>query len=98
MLFMNAGNCQPEVLERIGIIHPEAVTTKQASAYFSQIKGIPIAASSLEVYRCQGRGPRYRKIGSRIFYSLSDLDTYANGIPVKIFDPARNNHGAVACG
>jgi hypothetical protein len=78
-----------EALRQIGIIHLEAVTTKQASAYLSQIKGIPTAASSLEVYRCQSRGPKYRKIQSRIFYSLEWLDEWASGVEVKIFDPSK---------
>lgn len=87
----NPSNYPPDLLDQLGIVNPDAVTTKQAAAYLSRIKGIPTATSSLEVYRCKGKGLRYRKIGSRVFYTLSDLDAYCDGIPIKIFDPAHNN-------
>ncbi len=77
------------LLERLGIANPEAVTTKQAAAYLTKEKGIPTASSSLEVYRSQGRASRYKKIGSRVFYTLPWLDEYAAGIEVKIYDPSK---------
>ena len=77
------------LLDRFGITTPEAVTTKQAAEYLTKEKGIPTAASSLEVYRCLGRGCRYKKIGSRVFYTLPWLDEYAAGIEVKIYDPSK---------
>ena len=79
------------VLAQIGITNPEAVTTKQASQYLSIIKGIPTASSTLEVYRCTGRGPIYKKVGSRCFYTIAWLDKYADGVEVKIFDPSKAN-------
>lgn len=79
-----------EALQSLGISNPEALTTKQAAAYLSQLKSIPTAASSLEVYRCKSRGPKYKKIGGRIFYTAPWLDEYAAGIEVKVFDPSRN--------
>lgn len=75
-------------ISKIGIFHPEAVTTKQAAKYLSLVKGIPTAPSSLEVYRSTSRGPKFKKIGSRVFYTLDWLDEYANGVEVKIFDPS----------
>ena len=77
-----------ELLDRFKIVNSEAVTTKQAAKYLTEVKGIPTAPSSLEVYRCIGKGSRYKKIGSRVFYTLPWLDEYAAGIEVKIFDPA----------
>lgn len=77
------------ILERLKIVNTESITTKQASKYLSDIKGIPTAASSLEVYRCTGRGPKYKKIGRRILYTLAWLDQYAAGIEVKIYDPSK---------
>ena len=77
-------------LHELGVVHPESFTTRQASAYLTQIKGIPTAKSTLEVFRCVGRGPRYRKIGSRVFYTLAELDRYAQGVDIKIFDPSEN--------
>jgi len=84
-------NVTPEtraILRELGVAHPEAIPTRQASAYLSQIKGVPTAASTLEVLRCQSRGPKYKKIGSRVFYSLQWLDEYAQGVEVRIYDPS----------
>lgn len=71
----------------LGILHPEAISTKQAARYLTEIKGIPTASSTLEVFRCQGRGPKFKRVGSRIFYTTEWLDEYATGVPVRIFDP-----------
>ncbi|MDX6081142.1 helix-turn-helix domain-containing protein [Xanthomonas campestris pv. incanae] len=35
-----------------------------------------LTASTLEKMRHEGRGPRYVKIGGRVFYRQSDLDAY----------------------
>ena len=35
-----------------------------------------IKHNSLEVWRCQGRGPKYIKIEGAIRYRLSDLEDY----------------------
>ena len=78
------------ILHELGVIHPDSFTTKQAASYLSQIKGIPTAKSTLEVFRCRNRGPRYRKIGSRVFYSLTELDRYAQGVEILIFDPSES--------
>ena len=78
-----------EALQEIGITNSETIPTKQAAAYLSHIKGVPTAPSSLEVYRCTSRGPRYKKIGSRVFYTVLWLDEYAKGVEVKIYDPSR---------
>ena len=77
-------------LHELGVVHPESLNTAQAALYLSQFKGLPTAKSTLEVMRCQGRGPRYRKIGSRVFYAAAALDQYAEGVEVKIFDPCEN--------
>jgi len=78
-----------DLLDRLGIVNPDAVTTQQAADYLTKEKNIPTAKSSMEVYRCQGRGPIFKKIGSRVFYCLSWLDEYASGIEVKIYDPSK---------
>lgn len=76
-----------------GIVNPNNLTTKQASEYSGKILGIPIKPSTLEVYRSTSRGPKYRKIQSRVFYSIEWLDEWANGVEVKIYDPTQNDHG-----
>lgn len=81
--------CRPQaLLDQIGIIHPDSVPTKKAAEYLSRVKGLQTAPSSLEVYRSTSRGPKYKKIQSRVFYTLDWLDEYAQGIEVKIFDPS----------
>jgi hypothetical protein len=84
-----------EILQRLGITNPETVTTKQASRYLTEVKGVPTAPSSLEVYRCRSKGPRYKKIGGRIYYTTSWLDEYARGVEIIIFDPSHSKRGAV---
>jgi hypothetical protein len=76
-------------IQELGIINPENVPTKQASAYLTKLVGVPVAPSSLEVYRSTSRGPKYKKIGSRCFYSLTWLDEWAAGVEIKIYDPSR---------
>lgn len=86
-------NIDPEtraVLHDLGAVHPDSLTTAQAAGYLSGVKGIQTAKSTLEVFRCQNRGPAYRKIGSRVFYSVTQLDKYAAGVEIKIFDPCAN--------
>ena len=76
-----------EALARIGIKNPLAIPTPQAAAYLSQIKNIPTAPSTLEVYRHRSRGPKYKKVSGRVYYTAAWLDEYADGVPVSIFDP-----------
>lgn len=76
-------------MKAIGIKNPEAIPTEQAAAYLTEVSGVPTAASSLEVYRCKSRGPKYKKIGSRVYYTQKWLDDYAAGVEIKIYDPAR---------
>ena len=73
----------------LGITNPNVIPTKQAAAYLSQIRGVPTAPSSLEVYRCTSRGPRYKKIGSRVFYTIAWLDEWSEGVEIRIYDPSR---------
>ena len=63
----------------------KALNTKQASTYLEEI-GTPFSAGTLEVWRSQGRGPRYRKVGRRIFYMPDDLKKFAFGQVVETID------------
>lgn len=72
----------------VEVIRPLAMTTYDAATYCGA-KGIPVAPKTLEVWRCNGKGPIYRKIGSRVFYRKSDLDKWMEGIEVKTIDPAQ---------
>ena len=45
------------------------VTTEGAAKYCG------LAPRTLEMMRCEGRGPRYTKLG-KVFYFIKDLDTW----------------------
>lgn len=49
-------------------------------------KILGLSAGTLEVWRCHGRGPRYKKIGRRVFYDIKDLDMFANAFTVETVD------------
>ena len=47
-----------------------------------------LSGRTLEKHRTYGTGPRYRKIGGRVIYALSDLETWAeSGTQVSTTDP-----------
>ena len=41
---------------------------------------------TLEVWRCLGRGPRYKRIGRKVFYDIHDLEEFANAVTVETND------------
>ncbi|MBU1001409.1 MAG: helix-turn-helix domain-containing protein [Proteobacteria bacterium] len=45
-----------------------------------------LSAGTLEVWRCLGKGPRYMKIGRRVFYGLKDLESFATANVVETVD------------
>lgn len=47
------------------------VTTPQAAEYLGCVK-----PNTLEIWRVQGTGPIYKKIGRLVRYSIEDLDKY----------------------
>lgn len=56
------------------------VEPTQKSA-FLDVKGasiyLGVAVATLNRWRCQGVGPRWRKFGGAIRYGVTDLDTWA---------------------
>lgn len=47
-----------------------------------------LSGRTLEKHRTYGTGPRYRKIGGRVIYALSDLEAWADqGAQVSTTDP-----------
>ena len=81
-------------LQELGIVNPEVLTTKQASSYLTQVKNIPTATKTLEVWRFLSKGPAYKKISRRCYYTVAWLDQWARGVEVKIFDPTQNSRRA----
>jgi hypothetical protein len=41
---------------------------------------------TLEVWRSLGRGPRFLKIGRKVFYKIEDLELFANAHVVETID------------
>ena len=70
------------------ILHPNTMTTPDASKYLIA-SGHRTTSKTLEVWRCKKRGPKYKKVGSRVYYERPWLDEFLAGLEVKIFDPAK---------
>ncbi|MEL7282147.1 MAG: helix-turn-helix domain-containing protein [Pseudomonadota bacterium] len=51
---------------------PELLSAAEAAEFLS------LSPITLSHYRCQGRGPIYRKHGWRIFYAKTDLVDWSN--------------------
>jgi len=63
------------------------LTPREAAAYLAEL-GTPFKVTTLEVWRCHGKGPRYYRQtgGRRIFYDPADLEAFALGSPVLTVD------------
>ena len=51
----------------------ELLSTKEAARY------LRLSHRTLERYRVTGEGPRYLKVGRRVFYRRTDLDAWLDG-------------------
>ena len=60
----------------------QKLTTQEAAAY------LRLQPGTLEVWRCQGRGPKYQKLGRRVVYDLVALKSYAESNTVLTIDTA----------
>lgn len=58
------------------------LNAREAAAYLAAI-GCPFTFGTLEVWRSRGRGPRFHRVGGRVFYAPADLDAFAAGTPVE---------------
>jgi len=45
-----------------------------------------LSKGTLEVWRHLGRGPKYLKIGRRVYYSITDLNAYVESSKVDTVD------------
>ncbi len=59
---------------------PTRMNGQQAAAHLG------LSKSTLDKMRVEGRGPRYLKVGSRVFYRQSDLDAYLEAAVVETTD------------
>lgn len=48
-----------------------------------------LSESTLNSMRCEGRGPRYVRLGNRVFYRRADLDAYLKTCTVETTDSRR---------
>jgi len=62
----------------------DRLNVKKASQYLG------LSTGTLNKMRCEGRGPRYLKLGSRVFYRRQDLDTYLSTRLVETADTRQN--------
>lgn len=61
--------------------HPsEKLSTAAAAAVLG------LSKSTLDKMRCDGRGPRYLRVGKRCFYRPADLDAYLEAAVVETVD------------
>jgi len=52
------------------------LNTKQAVDYIKNTHGPKFSRGTFEVWRCQGRGPRFVRFGRRVYYRKLDLDAF----------------------
>jgi hypothetical protein len=58
------------------------LNTREAVGYLKR-KGAFFSKGTLEVWRCLGKGPRFKKISGKIFYELEALDDFLKGQEVE---------------
>jgi hypothetical protein len=64
----------------------KSLNTRQAASYLKEQCNIPVTPGTMEVWRTQGRGPRYRKVARWVLYDQADLDRFAAGQIVETID------------
>ncbi|MGW8174085.1 MAG: helix-turn-helix transcriptional regulator [Stenotrophomonas sp.] len=52
----------------------------------SAAEWLGLSKSTLDKMRCEGRGPRYLRVGKRCFYRPADLDAYLEAAVVETAD------------
>lgn len=63
------------------------LTTNQATQYLGETHSVKFTKSTLETWRCWGRGPRYHTLRGRVYYKPEDLDTVVlSAQPVETID------------
>ncbi len=58
------------------------LNTEEAAAFLG------VRPCTLEVWRCKKKGPKYSKLGSRVMYDQTDLETYFASRSVHTVDTA----------
>lgn len=67
-------------MENAHATRPARLKVPEAANYLG------VGISTLDKMRMEGRGPRYLKIGGRVFYRLTDLDAYIEAAVIETTD------------
>ena len=67
-------------MENANAARPARLKVPEAANYLG------VGISTLDKMRMEGRGPRYLKIGGRVFYRLTDLDAYIEAAVIETTD------------
>lgn len=71
------------------------LNTHEAAEYLKDI-GTPFSAGTLEVWRSQGRGPRFCRLNRKVFYLRRDLDEFTRGEVVETEDSVKSVEDKIA--
>ena len=63
----------------------QTMNTKQAAKYLASL-GTPFTAGTLDVWRCLGKGPKYKRVSRKIFYEKDVLDHFSKGEIIETVD------------
>ncbi|BAN51112.1 AlpA family transcriptional regulator [Metapseudomonas resinovorans] len=78
MATYQAPDLTPEDLSELHALPDDALATTQEAAALLRLK-----YATLSWYRCQGGGPKFVRIGSKLIrYRMGDLRDYAKGQPM----------------
>lgn len=72
-------------------MNDKKLTTQEAVIFLRDELGVPFTQKTLETWRSLGKGPKYLRISSRIFYTKKSLIEFTTGQPVKTSNPAGYN-------
>ena len=53
-------------------VKPLYMTTREVAAFLG------LSAGTLRVWRCQGKGPSYYKVGNAVRYKIADVEAWKN--------------------
>lgn len=53
-------------------MNPSYMTTREVAAFLG------LSAGTLCVWRCQGKGPSYYKVGNAVRYKIDDIEAWKN--------------------
>ena len=71
----------------VHVVYPLAMTDKDAAIYLRAL-GFQTTPKTMSVWRCTGKGPKFKRIGRRVFYEKRWLDEFLKGLEVQVIDPA----------